>query len=177
MTKKLYIVVALLVATTAIVGCVQKRGCTDSYSDNFDPEATQDDDTCEPTRDKFVGEYEANGTIWVGPDTLVPYDDVYVNIYDSTLASSNREGLILDISNMDPAYPVLPLSAAVSGTYSLNIIPQNIGEPYRYYGNGNINGRVLELYITRIETITLPNSSTVDDTTILNIYGIKELEE
>lgn len=165
---------ALLICVAAaltITSCVKKRGCTSSYADNYDPDATQDDDTCVPTRDKFVGTFESNGTIegQDGPGLLTPYDDVWINIEDSTVNS--QDGVVLSIVGLDPTYQILPLDAVVSGTYSLNIISQPIDD-ITYYGGGNINGRVLELDITRIKT----NPDESKDTLFLNIYGLKELE-
>jgi len=174
MTKGNLIILAICIAAAfTITSCVEKRGCTSSFADNFDPEATQDDDTCVPTRDKFVGVYEANGTIEVGIDSLVPYDDVFINVEDSTVSS--QDGMVLSVIGIDPDYQILPLDAVVSGTYSINIINQPIGA-ITYYGVGNINGRVLELEITREEEVTLPDMSVVTDITTLHIYGIKELE-
>lgn len=152
-------------------GCQEKRGCTDAYADNYDPEATQDDDTCIPTRAKFVGVFDANGTIEIGQDTLVPYENVGLNIVDSTAVG--QDGLIIGISNFD--VPVNALSARVISTYRFSVIPQSLGV-YTYWGEGNINGRVLELKMTRTEEITLPDATTVLDTIRLNLYAIKELE-
>ena len=156
----------------ASVGCMEKRGCTDVNSDNFDSEATQDDDTCVPTREKFLGDFEANGTIEIGQDTLIPYEQVGLNIVDSTAVGPT--GMIVGISNFD--VPVNALSAQVTSTYKLNIVRQTLGT-YTYFGEGNINGRVLELKMTRLEEITLPDASVVNDTIKLNLYAIKELEE
>lgn len=174
MTKgNVLVLVFSVLAALMITSCVEKRGCTSSYADNYDPEATQDDDTCVPTRDKFVGQFEANGTIEIGPDTLVPYDDVFVNIVDSTVAS--QDGMVLSVVGIDPEYQILPLDAVVSGMYTINIISQPIGA-ITYFGEGNINGRVLELDITRSEQITLPDESVITEITYLHIYGVKELE-
>jgi hypothetical protein len=70
MRKKLLPIGLLLCGSVFIqYGCGEIRGCTDSYSDNYDAEATEDDDTCVPTRFKFVGEYDAHGTTYSHPDT------------------------------------------------------------------------------------------------------------
>lgn len=169
-TNFLVVVLGLLFISIS-TGCDPKRGCTDTLADNFDPEAKQDDDTCVPTREKFVGEYEANGTILVGPDTLVPYDQVYVNVVDTTANLATE--LIIGISNFDQ--PLYPLTATVVGKYDLDINRQTIGV-FTYYGVGNVNGRVLELGMTRLEKITLPDETFYNDTIFLNLYGIKELE-
>lgn len=176
MTKGNIIVLALcVVAALAITSCVEKRGCTSSYADNYDPEATQDDDTCVPTRDKFVGTFEANGTIegQDGPGLLTPYDDVWINVEDSTVAS--QEGVVMNIIGIDPTFQILPLDAVVSGMYTLNIIRQEL-DNITYYGDGNVNGRVLELYLTRLEKIINPDETFYYDTLYVNVYGIKELE-
>ncbi len=180
MRRKFETILICLLAALTIVGCVKKRGCTDAYADNYDPEAKQDDDTCEPTRDKFIGTFLSNGTILVqtNPDSLVPYEDVIVSIIDSTLEESDRTGLLLGIKNMDPDYNDLTLDGLVSGTYNFEIVNQDI-EGVTYYGDGNINGRVLEMYITRLgawDTIFGPPDIITRDTLILNIYGLKELE-
>lgn len=171
MKTNLLIVLLGLLFLGVSTGCDPKRGCTSNLADNFDPEAKQDDDTCIPTREKFVGEYDANGTILIGPDTLVPYDQVYVNVVDTTANLATE--LIIGISNFDQ--PLYPLTATVVGKYDLGINRQTIGV-FTYYGVGNVNGRVLELDMTRLEKITLPDESTYFDTIILNLYGIKELE-
>lgn len=169
-TNFLLVVLGLLFIGVS-TGCDPKRGCTDTLADNFDPEAKQDDDTCVPTREKFVGEYEANGTILVGPDTLVPYDQVYVNVVDTTANLATE--LIIGISNFDQ--PLYPLTATVVGKYDLDINRQTIGA-FTYFGVGNVNGRVLELDMTRLEKITLPDETFYNDTIFLSLYGIKELE-
>ena len=172
MSKNLFIFILSAFTMVASVGCMEKRGCTDVNSDNFDSEATQDDDTCVPTREKFLGDFEANGTIEIGQDTLIPYEQVGLNIVDSTAVGPT--GMIVGISNFD--VPVNALSAQVTSTYKLNIVRQTLGT-YTYFGEGNINGRVLELKMTRLEEITLPDASVVNDTIKLNLYAIKELEE
>jgi hypothetical protein len=171
MRKNLFILVFAISASIVVIGCQEKRGCTDSYSDNYDPEATQDDDTCVPTRDKFVGEYYANGTIEDDPGILIAYEQIGVNIVDSTAVG--QDGLIIGISNFD--VPVNALSAVVSGTYNFNVIRQSLGV-YTYWGSGNINGRVMEMNMTRTEEITLPDLTTTLDTIYLNLYAIKEPE-
>ncbi len=171
-TKSLTLISIGFICLAVIVGCDKKRGCTDPFSDNYDPEAVQDDDTCVKTRLKFVGEYDGYGTIETGQDTLVSYDQIGINIVDSTAVG--QDGLIIGISNFDAQ--LYALSATVTSTYGLTINFQQIGV-YSYWGEGNINGRVLELNMTRTEEITLPDESTYLDTLFLNLYGLQELEE
>jgi hypothetical protein len=44
---------------------------------------------------------------------------------------------------------------------------------YNYWGDGNINGEVVELDMIRTEEITLPDASTYKDTILLHVHGIK----
>jgi hypothetical protein len=170
--KNLVIVLCCAVSVLIALGCQPKRGCTDAYADNYDPEAKQDDDTCVPTRDKFVGEFVANGTIEIGQDTLVPYEQIGLNIEDSTAQGPTQ--MIIGISNFDAQ--LYALRATVTSTYRFAVDRQTIGD-YTYWGEGNINGRVLEMAMTRLEKITLPDETFYNDTIRLNLYAIKELEE
>ena len=52
---------------------------------------------------------------------------------------------------------------------------QSLGA-YTYWGSGNINGRVMEINMTRTEEIEGPNG-TYTETIGLNLYAIKEIEE
>lgn len=176
MRKKLFpIVLVMSVAAFIQTGCDKPRGCTDPYSDNFDPEATEDDDTCIPTRMKFVGDYDSYGTsygmISVEDTALTSYDQVDVSLTDET--ANDPEQLILGISNFDQ--PIYALTTQVASTYKLNIITQTIGA-FTYFGEASINGRVLELSYTRVEKIEIEPEVFEYDTLYLNIYGLQELE-
>ena len=59
-----------------------------------------------------------------------------------------------------------------TGTYELMVNNQVIGV-YNYWGDGNINGEVVELDMIRTEEITLPDASTYKDTILLHVHGIK----
>lgn len=168
MTKNLLIIFTGILLASAVIGCQGKRGCTDSYSDNYDPEAKLDDDTCVPTRDKFVGEYDANGTTSTDMINLSPFDQVVVNIVDST--ATTPTGLIIGVSNFDAQ--LYALSAVVVGTYNLSVTRQSLGA-YTYWGEGSISGRVLDLEMTRLEEV----AENEFDTLYLHLYGIKEIEE
>ncbi len=170
MTKNLYYVLISLTIATIVVACQPKRGCTDSFSDNFDPEAKQDDDTCVPTRFKFVGEYDCHGTIETGQDTLVPYDQVFVNLVDTT--ANTQDGLIMGVSNFDAQ--LYALTAVTTGTYSMAVNRQVLGA-YTYWGTGEISGRVLAIQMTRVELID--EVLNLRDTLQLNIYGLQKIVE
>lgn len=172
MRKKL-VICSMFVAVAALFsGCVEKRGCTDQYSDNYDPEATQDDDTCVPTRLKFVGNYEGRGTIETETDVLSSFDQVTISIEDST--AFDEDQLIMGISNFDAQ--LYALSAVTSGQYGLLIPNQSLGS-FTYFGDGSISGRVLDVKMTRIEKIEIAPEEFEFDTLKLNLFGIKEIEE
>lgn len=171
MKKNLLILVFGIFCAVMISSCDKRRGCTDPTSDNYDSEAVEDDDTCIPTRFKFVGDYESYGTIEDEPGILISYDQIGLNIEDSTV--TNAQEFIIGISNFD--VPVNTLDGVVTGTYTFNVKRQQIGV-YTYWGTGNINGRVLEMKVTRTEEVTLPDMSTGLDTILLSLYGLKELE-
>lgn len=173
MNKSFYrFLLCMLVASVAVVGCQKKRGCTDPYADNFDPEAKQDDDTCIHKRLKFIGDYVCNGTMEIGQDTLVPQEQIRINVTDST--AEGQEGLIITIQNFDRTE--YPLKATVTGTYDFTIPNQDVTGFY-YNGTGEISGRVFTMNMTRIEEIQLPDESFINDTVLLHLYGLKELED
>jgi len=177
MRKNLFpLAIFVLGAAFIQTGCDKPRGCTDVYSDNYDPEATEDDDTCVPTRMKFIGDYDARGTsygmIWEEDTALTSYDQVDVSITEET--ANAPEELLIGISNFDQ--PLYSLDALIVSKYRFNIFKQSIGA-FTFYGEGNINGRVLELSYTRVEKIETPTPDVFEyDTLYLNIYGIQELE-
>lgn len=152
-------------------GCDPRRGCTDPYSDNYDPEAGEDDDTCIPTRMKFVGEYDCNGTSHTGDNVLTSYPQIQLSITEETV--DDPEELILGISNFD--MPIYSLDLRVASRYGLLIPNQTIGA-FTFFGNGNINGRVLELSYTRIEKVEVDPGVFEYDTLYLNLFGIQDLD-
>ena len=171
MRKNLFILIFGLIGVLLVSSCSKKRGCTNPTADNYNSEAVEDDDTCIPTRFKFVGAYDGYGTIEDEPNVLISYDQVGINIVDSTAVGVT--GLIIGISNFD--VPLVALSGTVIGTYDILVGYQEIGV-YAYWGDGNINGRVIEFDLTRTEEITLPDMTTVKDTISLNLYGLKEID-
>lgn len=167
-----YRLLLCVMLVAAAVGCQKNRGCTDPYSDNYDPEAEQDDDTCIHKRWKFIGDFVCNGTMEIGPDTLVPHEDVLINITDST--AEGQEGLIITIVGFDRSeYPV---KAIVTSKYNFTIPSQDVTGFY-YSGSGEISGRVLTMNMMRIEEVLQPDESFINDTVQLHLYGLKELED
>ena len=53
---------ALMALTMTITSCGEDpiRGCTDAAAESFDPTATEEDNSCVYTRDKFLGDYLAD---------------------------------------------------------------------------------------------------------------------
>lgn len=172
MTKKL-LPIGLLLFSSAFLqfGCSKIRGCTDSYSDNFDPEATEDDDTCVPTRQKFIGEYDSHGTTNTGDTVLTDYDQVTISITDET--ANKPDELILGFTNFD--LPIYALGAVVVSKYKLSIPYQTIGA-FSYSGDININGTVLEMSYRRLERIEITPDVFEFDTLYLNLYGFQEVQ-
>jgi hypothetical protein len=171
--RSLYVMMMVLGLSAAILsGCDPRRGCTDPFSDNFDPEAKEDDDTCIPTRLKFIGEFDCNGTSHFGDEVKTSYDQVRVSITDET--AQDPEMLIIGITNFDQ--PIYALAGRIVSPYRFTI-NQTIGA-YRFNGEGRINGRVLELNYTRFEENVEVEPEVFEDVTMyLNLYGVKELED
>ncbi len=152
-------------------GCTEKRGCTDVNSDNYEPSATQDDDTCIPTVQKFLGNYEGYGqnVAW-GSDEA--FENVKVFITDST-AQEPLE-LILYIENLD--IPTNTLDALVIDKYEYEVPLQTISgsNTFQYIGRASISERVLRMELQRQEY------DEADDTTYVNnyvFYALQVIEE
>jgi hypothetical protein len=172
MNQSFYRFILCIMIAGVAVGCQKERGCTDVYADNYEPEAKQDDDTCIHKRLKFVGDFDCNGTLEIGQDTLVPREEFLVNITDSTVQS--QEGLIITIQNFDRTE--YPIRATVTSTYDFSIATQDV-TGFFYSGTGEISGRVLTINMMRIEEVLQPDDSYLNDTVLLHLYGLKVLED
>lgn len=158
-----FIVAAFLLVGSA---CNEKRGCTDQYSDNYDPQASQDDDTCIPTTEKFEGEYKGQGQDGAGNQ----YENITVCITDSTATEPLQ--ILLYIENFD--LPENTLDGRIEDTYDIVIDNQTISgvDPFQYEGSGSLSGRVLTLELQRSWY-----DEDLDTTFILtaNFYALKEI--
>ena len=172
MNQSFYRLLLCVLISGVAVGCQKERGCTDAFADNYDPDAKQDDDTCIHKRLKFIGDFDCNGTLEIGQDTLVPQEDFLVQITDST--AQGEEGLIITITNFDRTE--YPIRATVTSTYNFTIATQDV-TGFFYSGTGEISGRVLTINMTRIEEIQLPDETFINDTVLLHLYGLKVLED
>lgn len=59
---KTVLIFACAILTMGTFSSCQKGGCTDPMSDNYDAEATKDDGSCVPWRDKFLGSFQVDQT-------------------------------------------------------------------------------------------------------------------
>lgn len=169
----LAMLIAFGFSVVILSGCDPRRGCTDPYSDNFDAEAKEDDDTCIPTRLKFIGDFECRGTSHFGDEALTSYDQVGLSITDLT-EEDNPERIIIGVSNFDQ--PIYALAGRIVSQFRFTI-NQTIGA-YQFSGEGRINGRVVEISYTRLEKdVEVEPDVFQDETMYLNLYGIKELED
>jgi hypothetical protein len=159
---------AVLVTIALGTGCNEKRGCTDQYSDNFDPEASQDDDTCVKTTSKFEGEYLGQGQDGAGNQ----YEDIRIFITDSTATEPLQ--VLIFIENFD--LPANTLDGSIVNTFDLEIPNQTISgvNPFQYEGSGSLSGRVLTMDFVRSWYDT-----DLDTTFFLtaNFYALKEIED
>lgn len=112
-------------------------GCTDPMSDNFNAEATDDDGTCIPWRDKFMGQYTVSESCPSGTYTFE------INIVQG--ASAADAIIINNLGDFGKA-----VNATVNGA-NVNIPNQNItdqGVTASINGSGSINGNLLIINYT-----------------------------
>jgi hypothetical protein len=167
---------AILLGTTLILStssCNEKRGCTDVNSDNYDENATQDDDTCIPTVEKFLGEYEGYGqNNEFGSDEY--YENVLVNITDSTTTEPNT--LIILIQNFDLSTNTF--DAVVNTKFEFEVPLQTISgaNTLQYSGRASVSNRILRMDFRRSETIVEPDT-TYEEIKNYTFYALKVLED
>ncbi len=153
-TVKYLGVAALFIGGLATFSGCAKKGCTDDTADNYDADATEDDGTCIPARDKFLGTYSLSGTVACpvsGNGTINP---------TATTVSTNSGGALKITINLGS----LPLAATVNGS-TLTIDNQTTGG-FTYTGTGTINGNLLTLTINE-------EDPSVPETCVYSLSGTK----
>ncbi len=112
-------------------GCAEE-GCTDPMSDNYNIDATKDDGTCIPWRDKFIAQYTVSESCPSGNYT-----------YEINIVQGSASADAVIINNIGGS------NSAINGTVnntSVNIPNQNItvgGLAISVNGSGSINGNLL----------------------------------
>lgn len=90
-----------MLLTVFTVSC-KKKGCTDSYAENYNTEAEKDDESCTFLSDKLIGTYTVNQECYYGGQTS----------YTMTVVAGNNKGeIILQGLNDD-----VDVKATISGT-------------------------------------------------------------
>lgn len=133
---KLFILAFFLMAGTAtFYGCA-KEGCTNPESDNYDEDAKDDDGSCIPWRDKFIGSYSATQSCTdTTPESL-----------NLTLTESSLDEKTIIMSD-----GTINWNAEVTGQNSLTIPLTSInvdGIAVNISGSGTITGTALRLTYT-----------------------------
>ncbi|RMG73396.1 MAG: hypothetical protein D6722_03820 [Bacteroidetes bacterium] len=122
--------------TTTFTSCAVE-GCTDPNSDNYDAEATKDDGSCIPSRDKFIATYQVNESC--------PSGNITFQITVTASASAENAVIINNLGDFGQS-----VTGTVNGN-SISIPNQNIssgGFALSVNGSGSINGDLLIINYT-----------------------------
>lgn len=134
-TAKYLGVAALFIGGLATFSGCATKGCTDETADNYSADATEDDGTCVPARDKFLGTYSVQEACNSGNYT-----------YNVTVVTSSGGDLKVIINNLGDFVNVIDALATVSGE---NItLDSEIYDGRSLTGSGSINGNVLTITYT-----------------------------
>ena len=134
-TVKYVGVAAMFVAGLATFSGCATKGCTDATADNYSADATEDDGTCVPARDKFLGAYACQEVC--GPDNYT---------YNMTIVTSSTGDLKVIIQNLGDFSTQVDAAATVSGD-NITIDAASYNN-VSFTGSGSINGNVLTLTYT-----------------------------
>lgn len=99
--KKIGILLLAASLTLTMSSC-KKKGCIDSYAENFDSEAKKDDGSCTFLSDKLLGSYSVNSNCYYGGTT---------NYTMNVIEGSNKGEIILQ--GLDDS---IDIKATINGT-------------------------------------------------------------
>ncbi len=140
-TAKYLGVAALFIGGLATFSGCATKGCTDDTADNYDENATEDDDSCIPARDKFLGSYAVQEACASGNYT-----------YTCTIVTSSTGDLKVIINNHGDFNLTINSAASVSGE---NITLDNATYDNRTLtGSGSISGNIITLTYTITDNAT-----------------------
>lgn len=124
----------LFVGTSTLTSC-GKKGCTDQTANNYDVDATEDDNTCTYDREQFIGTYSVTESCASGNYT-----------YSLTISEASQNTVTVVLTNLGD-FQSTTLNATVSGT-SLTIASQTVdvsGTSVTFSGQGALNGSTLTI--------------------------------
>lgn len=137
LTSFLFLSSLFLIAMMLMSSCATE-GCTDPNSDNYDIEATKDDGSCIPFRDKFIAQYSVSESCPSGTYTFT------MNVVAG--AASENAIIINNLGDFGEA-----VNATVNQS-SVTIPNQNItddfGNTASINGSGSITGSLLIINYT-----------------------------
>lgn len=138
--KYLGVATMFVAGLAAFSGCA-KKGCTDATADNYDADATEDDDSCVPARDKFLGSYSVQEACGSGNYT-----------YDISIVTSASGDLKVIINNLGDFTLTINAAATVNGS---NITIDNATyNNATLTGSGSISGNLLTITYTITDNAT-----------------------
>ena len=135
--KNLLSMLMLLVGGLLVVGtmtsCGKEKGCTTLESDNFDPDAEEDDGSCIPWRDKFLGSFQ------IISDDCVGYQ------YSMTIVASGQSETKIVLNNLNDVSGISLVAEVQQNSF---VIPQFTQQGQTISGNGILSGNVLTINYT-----------------------------
>lgn len=121
------------ISGTTLSSCGKEKGCTTLESDNFDPDAEEDDGSCIPWRDKFIGSY------------LVISDMCAGGTYSLSIIASTQDELKIVINNLNNVSGISLVADVSANSFT---IPQVTLQGQTIFGNGQLNGDILNINYT-----------------------------